>query len=221
MASLNRRGGASALFIAASYVFGFALFAGVIDRTGYDGPGGDIAFVSDHFGLLSAAIICLYPLAACALCVLTIALRERLGALSGKGGWSDVAALFGAFWAALLFASGFVGLVGMEAVVGLAASAPATARSAWTALPITQDALGGGIELVGGVWMALISALSLRAGLTGKALGVLGIAIGAVGMATVVPAMTGWVDVFGLGQIVWFALLGTTLIRNAPAKQIA
>lgn len=216
MGSLQKWGGVSALAIAASYVFGFALFIGVLDRTGYEGAGGELAFVADNVHLLSTAIIALYPLAACALCVLAIALRVRLDKQPIQRGWNDVAAVFGAIWAALLFASGFIGLVGMHSVTELAQTTPEVAQSTWSVVSIIQNALGGGIELVGGVWMALVSAIAMRVGFTGKALGFFGIAIGAVGIATVVPALSDLADIFGLGQIVWFAALGVALMRSAP-----
>ncbi|EAQ28267.1 hypothetical protein NAP1_11748 [Erythrobacter sp. NAP1] len=213
MTSLTKWGGASALAIAASYIFGFAMFLGVIDRTGYEGGAGNIDFVIDQHAMLSLAITVLYPLAAVALCLLVVAIRRAIP----DSGWSEVAAMFGAIWAALLFASGFVGLTGMQSVVSLATDAPDIAQSTWAAVASVQDALGGGIELVGGLWMALVSWLAMRCGIASRALGGTGILVGAVGCVTVIPGLGDLVDLFGLGQIVWFCWIGTVLLR-LPAR---
>ncbi|MBV7265867.1 DUF4386 family protein [Erythrobacter ani] len=215
MSSLSKWGGASALAIAASYIFGFAMFLGVIDRTGYERGAGDIAFVIDQHAMMSLALIVLYPLAASALCILVVALRRAVP----DSGWGEVAAIFGGIWAALLFASGFVGLSGMQAVVSLADDAPDMAQSTWAAVATIQDALGGGIELVGGIWMALVSWMTMRSGIVPRALAWTGMFFGAVGCATVIPDFGDLVDIFGLGQILWFSWIGVVLLR-APSKTI-
>ena len=210
--SLDRAGGIAALCLAASYIFGFGLFIGFIDRTGYDGPIGDVAFVSDHLSLLSLAMIVLYPLAACALTVLVIAMNRR--ASQAIEGPMQIATAFGLIWAAILFASGMISLIGMNVVAETSADFPELAASSWIAIAVVQDALGGGNEFLGGLWMGMVSWLFLRQALISKPLAWIGIALGLVGMASLVPALGEIVDLFGIGQIIWFAWLGASLIRT-------
>jgi hypothetical protein len=86
----------------------------------------------------------------------------------------------------------------------------------WTAIGAIQDGLGGGVEIVGGVWVLLISIASLRSSALPRALSYLGFMIGAAGILTVVPSLAELGTVFGLGQIIWFAGLGIIMIRVRP-----
>jgi hypothetical protein len=78
------------------------------------------------------------------------------------------------------------------------------------------EGLGGGNEIVGGIWTLLVSLAALRAGLLHRALNYLGVVVGVAGILSAVPAL-GEVGggVFGLTQIVWFVGLGILLLRNS------
>ena len=213
MHDLDRTGGFAAVFLAASYIFGFGLFLGALDWTGYDGPAGNLAFVTDHQTLLTIAMLVLYPLAGCALVALVVAMHRRADRIIE--GPMQIATAFGLIWAGVVIASGMVSLTGMQQIVPLAAEHPETATSAWLAISTVQDALGGGIELVGGVWMAMVSWLALKQGQMSKPLAWVGIAVGLSGILTTIPALSGLVDFFGLGQIIWFVWVGAILLRSS------
>jgi hypothetical protein len=127
-----------------------------------------------------------------------------------------IATPFGLIWAGLVIASGMVGSVGLEAVAALHAQDAANAASVWSAIGAVQDGLGGGVEIVGGLWALLISVASMRSTALPAALGYLGMFVGAAGILTVVPALAELGTVFGLGQIAWFAWLGIVMIRGRP-----
>ena len=55
---------------------------------------------------------------------------------------------------------------------------------------------------------------ALRTGKLPKALNYLGVLVGLAGILTVVPSFDVLMDVFGLGQIAWFAWLGIVMLRN-------
>ena len=214
---LDRTGGIAAAILAASYIFGFALFAGLIDRTGYVGPAGNVAFIADNQSLLSIAMLVLYPIAGCALVALVIAMHRR--AAPELEGWMQIATAFGLIWAAIVIASGMISLAGMHAIVPLATEFPDEATSAWVAISLVQDALGGGNELLGGIWMAMVSWLAMRTGQMPKVLAWLGIALGLVGIATIVPSLGDLVDIFGLGQIIWYLWVAVMLLRFVPQSK--
>ncbi len=209
---LDRAGGIAAAIMAASYVFGFALFIGVIDGTGYTGPAGKIAFITDNQSILTVAMLVLYLIAGCALVALVIAMHRR--AAAEIEGWMQIATAFGLIWAAIVIASGMISLAGMHAIVPLATEFPDEAASAWVAISLVQDALGGGNELLGGIWMAMVSGLAMRSGQMPKLLAWLGIAFGLVGIATIIPSLGDLVDVFGLGQIIWYLGVAVMLLRS-------
>lgn len=77
-----------------------------------------------------------------------------------------------------------------------------------------RDALGGGIELVGAVWVLLVGVERVRSRM--PELGALGIAAGVAGSWTLVPAVIDAAAVvFGVAMIVWFVGVGVSLLRGA------
>jgi hypothetical protein len=114
-----------------------------------------------------------------------------------------------------MFASGMVANVGLEAVVDLHGNDPAASAALWTAVSTVTDGLGGGNEIVGGLWVALLSWAALRFGGLPKALAYFGLLIGVAGLVTVVPGLSSLGIVFGLGCIGWFLWLGVEQLRGA------
>jgi hypothetical protein len=66
------------------------------------------------------------------------------------------------------------------------------------------------------VWILLLSAAALRTKVFPAVLNWLGVGIGAAGILSVVPALSGLEAVFGLLQIVWFIWLGIVMLRTGP-----
>jgi hypothetical protein len=126
-----------------------------------------------------------------------------------------VATALGLMWAFVLVASGMVFNAGMAAAVDLHAIDPGRAASLWQAIEPVTDGLGGsGGELLGGLWVLLVSAVGLRTGGFPKPLGWLGVVLGAVGLVSVVPPLNQAAIAFGMIQILWFAWLGITMLRT-------
>ena len=131
-----------------------------------------------------------------------------------------VATSFGLIWAGLLVAGGMISLVGIKAVIGLYATDPDRAGTLWQAIATVHEGLGGGIEIIGGLWVLLVSWSALRSGGLPKALNYLGVLIGVAGILTVIPALDALIDVFGLAQIIWFASLGLVLLRDPQSDVV-
>jgi hypothetical protein len=147
------------------------------------------------------------------LAVLALTLHARLR--SGAPALSQVATVVGSIWAVILVASGLTFNAGMSAVVDLHATSPAQAMSVWQAIEPVADGLGSaGGELLGGLWVLLVSVAALRATVFPKALNWSGIVVGAAGIVSVVPGLAAGAYVFGLLQIVWFVWLGVVLLRT-------
>ena len=79
-----------------------------------------------------------------------------------------------------------------------------------------QEALGGGNEIAGGLWVLILSWAALSTSGLPRALNYLGVVIGLAGILTIVPNFGVLMVVFGLGQIVWFAWLGIVMLRGNP-----
>jgi hypothetical protein len=114
----------------------------------------------------------------------------------------------------LVLAGGMVALVGQRAAVELAATDRAEAVSTWSAVTVVQDALGGGIEIVGALWVLLVSAAAIRSPALPRGLAVLGVIVGIAGAATLVPQLADAAAVFGLGFIAWYVWVGFVLLRD-------
>jgi len=131
-----------------------------------------------------------------------------------------VATVIGIIWAGSLIASGMVSNAGIAPAVALYAKNPVQAALTWQGIESVASGLGNGNgEILGGLWTLLVSLAGLRAGGLPKALNILGLLVGAVGILSIIPGLTEMlVGVFGLSQIIWFVWLGIVLLRSNPVK---
>lgn len=210
--NLQKMGGVAALIEAFAYIIGFTVFIFVLDASAYEGPVRMIEFLQDHATVLYGVNLLIYVVFGVFLVVLTLALRERLQ--TDRPGLAQTSAAFGLIWAGLVIASGMIANIGMDSVIKLAVDDPQQASTVWLSISTLQEALGGGNEIVGGIWVLLVSWAGLSSGRLPKALNYLGLVVGAAGMLTTLPPLGELAAVFGLGQIVWFAWLGVFMLRH-------
>jgi len=208
-------GGISALIEAAVYVVGFGVFVFLLDSSGYVGSVQKVAFLADHKATLYIANFLIYVVFGVFLIVLALALHERLKA--GSPAVVQTATALGLIWAGLVIGSGMIANIGIDVVVDMYEGDPDQAATIWLAISTVQEGLGGGNEIVGGLWVLLISWAALIAGGLPRALNYLGAVIGLAGILTAIPALSVLTDVFGLGQIIWFAWLGIVMLRPNPS----
>ena len=215
MNDLQKIGGFAALVEATTFVVGFAvlltLLAPVYAAENVD-PGEAVAFLADNRAIVHIWNLIIFVIFGIFLVVLSLALYERLKA--GSTAMMQTATAFGIIWAGLVIASGMVANIGLGTVVDLYGKDPAQAATVWLALDSVGNGLGGGNEIVGGLWVLLISWAALRAGELPKVLNYLGVVIGVAGLITVVPALEVVGAVFGFGLIAWFIWLGIFMLRN-------
>lgn len=124
---------------------------------------------------------------------------------------SQLAAVFGFIWVGLVIASGMITNIGLAAVIKLSVNEPAQAMSLWLTVNIIVEGLGGGNEVVGGLWLLLLSCAALKSYQFSKRLNYFGLLIGLAGILTIYPADI-LTEIFGLGQIVWFVWLGISML---------
>lgn len=213
----QRLGGAAALVIAATYVIGFAAMsvylvpAGFTDAT--TDPAASLDFLLDHQTALYLWYLLLYLVGGAAMVVLTIGIHDRV--TRSQPTLAAIATAFGLIWAGHLLASGMVALLSQRAVAAIASSERERAEATWVTLSVVQDALGGGIELVGAIWLLLVSAAALRTRMLSRGVAMVGLVIGVAGLVTLVaPVADQAMTVFGLGLIVWFVQAGLELLRR-------
>ena len=125
---------------------------------------------------------------------------------------------FGNVWLALMMASGMVALIGLQMVFRLMESDPQQALALYNTRNLLTEALGGGIELVGGLWVLLLSIAGLQQQRFAKALHILGLVVGVLGVLTVMHTLPYLKDAFGITQLIWFVWLGISLLRCSAGK---
>lgn len=212
-------GGFAALTQAACYVFGFAMLATVMNPGDVEGWSQlqKLEFVLERQALFQIWNVVIYVVFGVALVTLAAVLHrllEQPGSLV-----MSIATPFGFIWAGLVIASGMVASVGLSAVSDAYSRSAEEAAQLWSSIGAVQDGLGGGVEIVGGIWVLLLSASSLRSRrLLPKVLNWIGMVVGVAGIATIIPALSGLGAVFGLTQIVWFVGVGAVLLRAGGAR---
>lgn len=216
MKDLRKWGGLAALYMAAAYLIGIVLFLVVLDYPSITDPAQKVALLIEQQTIIFFTNLLMYVFFGVILVVLALALYERLK--SGAPALMQVATVVALLWAGALVASGMVSNAGMEPVVALYAQDPAQAAWTWLGIETVANGLGNGNgEILGGVWTLLVSLAALRAGGLPKALNILGLLVGAVGLLSLIPGLADLAGLFGLGQIIWFVGLSIILLRRERA----
>ena len=215
MKNLQKMGGIAALYEAAAYVVGMVGFLLVVDISGVVDPVKKVALMVDNQAFLYIMYLIIYVVWGVFMVVLALALYERLKA--GSPAIVQTATVFGMIWACVIIASGMIYNIGMENVVDLYGKDPAQAATVWLAIDSVFDGLGGSNEILGGIWILLISWAALRAGELPRVLNCLGVVVSVAGIVTVVPALGELGAIFGLGTIVWFVWLGIVMLRGSTS----
>jgi hypothetical protein len=212
-------GGLAALYLAAAFVAAMPYFLVFVKYPSVVDPAEKVAMLAGNQGSMRVMYLVSYILFGIVLAVLALALYARLK--DGAPLLAQAATAVGIIWAVVLVASGLIFNAGVAAVVGLHGTDPAQAVATWQAIePIAQGLGGSGGELLGGLWVLLVGVAALRTGRLPKVLNWLGVAIGAAGLLSVVPALSEAAYGFGLLVIVWFAWLGIAMLR-APSRAAA
>ena len=212
MKNLQKMGGIAALYQGAAYVLGIVFFMFLIDYSGDI----DVASLVDNQVSMFIMTLFVFVIWGVFMIFLSLALYDRLKA--GSPAMAQAATVFGLIWAALVIASGMIFIIGMDNVVDLYGKDPAQAGSFWLVIDSVLGGLAGSNEVLGGIWILLLSWAALRAGGLPKALNYLGALVGVAGIVSVVPALAElFIYIFALGQIVWFIWLGIVMLRSSPS----
>lgn len=213
----SRAGAIGGLVAAATFVFGIALFVtSLSDYTDPDAtPAESVDFLIGHQTTLFVWYLVIFLIFGVAIIPLARALHGRLVDVSAQ--LADIGAVFAYIWAGLMFATGMISNIGIAAVADLEETDPAAAENLWSAIDTVTDGLGGGNELVGGMWILLVSVAAWGTDRLPRGLNVLGIVSALAGLVTLIPGLSDVGIIFGLGSIAWFAWTGIVLFRTDAA----
>ena len=210
----SRSGALGALIAAATFIFGIALF--VTSLSGYTDGDATVAesvdFLVSHQSTLFAWYFVIFLVFGVAIIPLARTLHRRLADVSPQ--LADIGAVFAYIWAGLMFATGMISNIGITAVADLDETDPEAAEALWSSVDTVTNGLGGGNELVGGMWILLVSLAAWGTKRLPTGLNVLGIVSAAAGLITLIPGLSDVGMIFGLGSIAWFAWTGIVLLRQ-------
>jgi hypothetical protein len=214
MNNLQKWGGIAALGHAAAYmvamVLGLILMFPLLNAA----PDQYLKFLAGNQALVYLWNLIGYWGAAITLVIMVLALYERLKGRSPA--LMQTASVFGLIWAGLIIASGNLMLHNLGVVAALYGNDPAQAATTWTALEAVETGIASGNELVGSLWVLLLSLAALRTGGLTRALNTLGLVLGVAGILTMIPALAEtMIMIFGSGMIVWSIWAGIIMLRRS------
>lgn len=215
-----KAGGFAALGEALAYGLGLGVMGTLLNPGNTQGWSASqkLAFLLERKALLQAWILVVYVAGGLLLVLLVAALHEHLKAKAAEV--LKVATPLGFVWAAHVLASGMVESAGLDLLARLQAQDAAQAALAWRILGVVQDGLGGYIEVVGGLWMLLLSAAALHSAQLPRGLNLLGLAVGFAGTLSVVPPLReATTAAFGLTQVLWFGWIGVHLLTRPGSPE--
>lgn len=214
MQSIQKMGGIGALIAAGTFVVGLTMFATVLmDFVSTTDPAAAVEFIADNQLPLYVWNITIMIVFGIVLVPLVLAIGDRLR--DAHSPLARVASVFGLIWSGVIISTGMIVNIAYATVTSLQATDSEMASTVWAALDAVTNGLGGGNEVLGGVWVLGVSIVALRERLFARWINHLGVVMGVAGLVTVVPALENVGAIFGLGLIVWFTALGRTLIKDA------
>ncbi|MCX2767005.1 DUF4386 family protein (plasmid) [Pseudoalteromonas piscicida] len=219
--SLQKWGGVAALTEAATYLFGFVLFFGVLDSSGHNTPALYLDFFIQNRDTFFLGYIVIGIIFSFTLIVLVQAMQQRLSKASPE--LMKFASIVGYIWAAIVLASTMVFLTSIATIAKFYEIDPALALTVNRTISIVVDALGGGIELVGAIWVLAVSYVGIKHNVFSPLLHYWGLLVSIAGILTLFSGLSSFsanpffdvtTAIFGLGQILWFIVLGVMLLRD-------
>ncbi|WP_025743530.1 DUF4386 family protein [Aquimarina pacifica] len=212
---IQKIGGVCAILEAFIYISAFIVYGSVLSY-----PNADVSiqeelnFLADNYIILSIVNLVCYVVFGILLAVLVLALHQRLKNYSSS--FSKLAFVFGIIWVGLVIASGMIANIGLKSVIETGIKHPENAMQIWSTISVISEGLGGGNEIVGGIWVLLLSGIAIKGNLFSKPLVFLGIIVGIAGVLTVYP-LDLFTEIFGISQIIWFLWIGIFMIRKPVA----
>lgn len=194
--NLQKLGGWSSIIAGCTWIFGFVLFVTVFAPL----VSGDldavetVAFINKNRIAFYIWNLVIYVLFGVVQIILSLAIHQRLKDRSPA--LSQIAVALGLVWSTLVIGSGMVANIGAATVIEMSSTAQEQAGTVWVAIDAVSRGIGGGNEIVGGLWVALLSMAALRGGLPRK-LSIVGLIFGIAGIVTLVPILT------DIGAIFW------------------
>lgn len=217
MTTLQKAGGIAAISEAIIYILAFIFFGTFWHYPSNESTVAQLNYLVETHFIYSAVNMMMYVFFGIILSIITLALYERLKSKSPV--IMQVATIFGVIWVTLVIASGMISTVGLRAVLEMSSADPERTMTVWATISAIVQGLGGGNEIVGGLWVLLLSIAALKSNEFYKLFNYFGLFVGVAGISTIYPAEV-LTAIFGISQIVWFFGLGFIMLKSANSKHV-
>lgn len=218
MERLQKIVGAAAWIEALIYILAFVYFGVFWAYPSEGGASEKMTYLAENQLSFSLMYFLMYVVFGVFLAVLVVGLFEELKSTNDP--LVKVGSVFGFVWVVLVIASGMLANIGLVHAVELMDLSAEQAFDMWRVVTVIVESLGGGNELVGGLWVLLISLAALKATIFPRGLNYLGISVGCAGVSTIYPAEV-LTEIFGITQVLWFFWLGVSMLGQRATNKLA
>ncbi|CAB9500120.1 expressed unknown protein [Seminavis robusta] len=215
-------GGISSILAGVTYIVGFVIF-GVALRDMFEedklSAVESVSFLKNNEEVFYTANFLVYILNGFLQVILSCVMYTYLLSEHKQNGrqeiYFQVTSVIGIIWGALVIAAGMIGNGGGHVAVNLYETDPVRAATVWMTIDaVYTNGIGGGNEILGAVWVLMVSFSSFGCGRGfPKPVNILGLIAGIAGVITIVPGMDEATSVFGVVMTVWYILAGMWLLR--------
>jgi hypothetical protein len=208
---LQKIGGIAAISEAVIYIFAFIFFGVYWHYPNNESTLIQLSYLAETQLIYSTVNMMMYVFFGIMLSLITVALYERLKSKSPV--IMQVATIFGVIWVTLVIASGMISTVGLKTIIAMSSSDPERALTVWATISAIVQGIGGGNEVIGGLWVLLLSIAAVKSNEPYKTFNYFGLLVGTAGILTIYPAEE-LTAIFGISQIIWFFGLGFIMLKN-------
>jgi hypothetical protein len=200
----------SAVYGGLSYIGGIFVYLQLLKYDSVSTASEQLAIIGNNPVLVHITTLYIYILFSFGIILLATYLYLKLKDSQPALGLLSI--ISGVIWSTLLIASGFIS---MGVTTLLMNGTPVSELiSAWQAIDIVSNALGGGNELIGGIFTGLVSLTLYKARSSSLATSLLGVLVFAGGVISALPYLADiGIGVFVISQILWFFSLSRDITK--------
>lgn len=211
MTSFKKLATISAAYGGLSYIGGIFVYLQLLKYDSATSASEQLTIIGSNAVLVHITTLHIYVLFSFAIILLATYLYLKLKELQPILGLLSL--ITGVVWATILIASGFISMAVTTLLMNGTTVSDLT--SAWQTLDIISNALGGGNELIGGIFTGLLSLAMYKARYSGKATSILGALVFIGGTISALPYLADiGIGIFVISQILWFFSLAWDISQN-------
>ncbi len=188
------------LYCALAYILGIIYFTIITNYSAIVSVDEKIAFLALNYLPMFVIMNLIYVIFGIMIAFLSLIIYK----LFKKSLFNKIGLIFGLFWSFAVIFAGILFTIGMGKVIEINIIDPNLSIITWTIIEIIFSSIGGGTEILGGLWILIISILAMKNNIFNKYINILGIVVGLSGILSHIPYLDFFQMVFGIFQIIWF-----------------